>query len=94
MYIQVESLVIKITHGIQKKIVAPNTFINMLENLKNTLDKDGFVCPMLMDLSNAFGTLDHDFLFARLVTYGFEEDGLFFMKSYLTKRQHQVRVNN
>ena len=64
----------------------------MLEKLKNTLGKGGFVLSILMDLSNPFGTLEHDFMFASLVTYGFEEGAFLFMKSYLTKRQQQVRV--
>ena len=46
---------------------------------------------MLMDLSSPFGTLELDFIFASLVTYGLE-DMFLFMKSYLTKRQQEVRV--
>ena len=57
-----------------------------------TLAKGSFVRVMLMDLPNPFGTLEHDFIFASLVTYGSEEDVSFFMKNYLTKRQQQVRV--
>ena len=50
----------------------------MPERLKNVLEKGGFVCTMLMHLSNAFGIVDHDFLNTSLVAYGFEEDALFF----------------
>lgn len=66
----------------------------MPERLKIVLEKGGFVCAMLMHLSNAFGTVDRDFLIASLVTYGFEEDALFFHEKLFNERQPQVRVNN
>ena len=56
----------------------------MLEKWKNILDKGGFVCVIFMDLSNAFDTMDHDLLIAKLEAYGFQEDALVFMKSYFT----------
>ena len=46
-----------------------------------------------MDLSNAFDTMDHDLLIAKLGAYGFQES-LVFMKSYFTNRQQCVRVNS
>ena len=55
------------------------------------LSKGGLVRTMLMDLSNSFGTLELDFIFTSLVTYGLK-DMFLFMKSYLTKRQQEVRV--
>ena len=60
----------------------------MLKNGKNTLDKGGFVCAMFMDLSEAFDTMDHDLLIAKLGAYGFQKDALVFMKSYFTNRQN------
>ena len=66
----------------------------MLEKLKNTLEKGGFVCVMFMDLSKAFDTMNDDLMIAKLGAYGFQKDGLSFMKSYLTKRWQRVRVNS
>ena len=43
----------------------------MVEKWKNTLDKDGFVCVMFMDLSKAFDTMNHDLWIAKLGAYGF-----------------------
>ena len=59
-----------------------------------TLNKGRFVCTMFMDLSKAFGTMDHDLLIAKLGAYGFQEDALVFMKSYFTNRQQRFRVNS
>ena len=66
----------------------------MLEKWKNTLDKGGFVYTMFMDFSKGFDTMDHDLLIAKLGAYGFQEDALVFMKSYLTNRQQRARVNS
>ena len=59
-----------------------------------TLNKGGFVCTMFMDLSKAFGTMDHDLLIAKLGAYGLQENALVFMKSYFTNRQQRFRVNS
>ena len=49
---------------------------------------------MFMEISKAFDTLNHNLLIDNLETYGFEKESLSFMKSYLSDRQRQVRVNN
>ena len=66
----------------------------MLEKWKSTLDKDGFVCVMFMDLSKAFDSMDLNLLIAKLGAYGFQQDALVFMKSYFTNRQQHVHVNS
>ena len=62
----------------------------MLEIWKNMLDKEGFVCAMFMDLSTGFDTVHHDLMIIKLGTYGFSQDSLQYMRSYLTNRQPRV----
>ena len=66
MYTQIESFMedklSKLLTGFKKNHIAQNCLINMLEKRKNTLDKDGFVCAMFIDLSKAFDTMNHDLL--------------------------------
>ena len=57
------------------------------------LDKGGYVFAMLMDLSKAFDRLHHNLMVANLGVYGFSQDALQYMRSYLTNRQQRVRVN-
>ena len=66
----------------------------MLENRKNMVDKEGYVCAMFMDLSKAFETIHYDLMIAKLGVYGFSQDPLRYMRSYLTNRQQRVRVNS
>ena len=65
----------------------------MLEMRKNTLDKGGHVCAMFMDLSIAFGTLNHNSVIAKSKAYGFEKGSLQFMKCYLNYKQLRVYLN-
>ena len=80
--------------GFRKNHSTQYCFMCMLEMWKDTLDKGGYACAMLMDLSKAFDTLNHNLLIVKLEAYGFERKSLSFMKSYLSDRQQQVRVND
>ena len=47
-----------------------------------------------MDLSNAFDTINHDLLLAKLKAYGFSINALDLMYSYLKNRGQSVQINN
>ena len=66
----------------------------MLEKWKKNLDKGGYGGGVLMDLSKAFDTVNHDLLIAKLHAYGFTESALNFLISYLSDRWQRVKVKN
>ena len=66
----------------------------MLEKWKNTLDKGEHVGAVFMDLSKAFDTINHDLLIAKLEAYGFSNNALLFMLSYLQNRSQKVSINS
>ena len=66
----------------------------MLEKWKNTLDKGKHVGAAFMDLSKAFDTINHDLLIAKLEAYGFSNNALLFMLSYLKNRSQRVCINS
>ena len=49
------------------------------------MDKGGCVCVTSVDLSKAFDIIHHDLLTAKIEAYGFSQDTLQYMKSYLKK---------
>ena len=97
MYTQIENFMegnlSKLLAGFSKNQNTQHCLVNVLEKWKSTLDKDGFVVVMFVDLSKVFETMYYDSLIAKLGAYGFQEDALVFMKSYFTNRQQRVRVN-
>ena len=64
--------------------------MHMLEIWKNILDK-GYVCPMFIVLSKAFDTIHQDLMIPKLGAYGFPQDALQYMRSYVTNRQPRVK---
>ena len=49
---------------------------------------------MFMDLSKAFEVIHPDLVIAKLGAYGFSQDVLQYLKSYLTNRQQRLGVNS
>ena len=68
--------------------------ISEFQRWKNVLDKKRYGGAVLMDLSKAFDTLNHDLLIAKLHAYGFSEESLQLIKSYqiFGKGQRSMRV--
>ena len=48
---------------------------------------------VLMDLSKGFDTLNYDLFIAKLHAYGFSEESLQLIKSYLTNRWQRTKAN-
>ena len=98
MYMQIDTFMrdklSKLLTGFRKNNSTQHCLMSMLEMWKNTLDKEGYISAIFMDLSKAFDTLNLNLLIAKLGAYGFERDSLSFMKNYLKDRQQRVRVNN
>ena len=67
--------------------------LTLIERWKKTLDKKGYSGVILVDLSKAFVTINHDLLIAKLHAYGFERSALELIKSYLTNRLQRTKVN-
>ena len=66
----------------------------MIEKWRISLDKGGYGGAILMDLSKAFDTLNHDLLIAKLHAYGFDKNALKLIKSYLSNRWQRTKVNH
>ena len=73
--------------GFRKSHGTQHSLIIMLEKWKSALDKGENISVSFMDLSNAFYTINHDLLLAKLKAYGFSINVLDVMCSYLKNRR-------
>ena len=62
-----------------------NALLSLIEKWKKMIDNHGYSGAVLMDLSKAFDTLNHDFLTAKLDMYGFDKQALRLISSYLQR---------
>ena len=65
----------------------------MIEKWKKSLDNKGIAGAILMDLSKAFDTINHELLITKLGAYGFEESGLTIILNYLSDRWQRTKIN-
>ena len=64
-----------------------------MEKWKESLDNKGYAGAVLMDLSKAFDTINHELLLAKLDAYGFSDNALNVISDYLTNRWQRIKIN-
>ena len=80
--------------GFRQDFSTNHCLLTMTEKWRKYLDKDGVTGAWLTGLSKAFDCLLHDFLIAKLATYGFDYKSLTLIQSYLSNKQQRTKVNN
>jgi ribonuclease P/MRP protein subunit RPP40 len=89
----IENFLSKWLCGYRKGYNAQYALMAMVEKMKKCLDNKGLFGAVLMDLSKAFDTINHELLIAKLEAYGFSESALEIMFSYLSDRWQRTKVN-
>ena len=79
--------------GFRKGFSTQHALLALIENWKTFLDRKGYAGSILMDLSKAFDTLNHDLLLAKLHAYGFDKNALRMINSYLSDRWQRTKIN-
>ena len=93
MTVYIEKFLSPYLCGYRKGFNSQYALLAMIEKWKECLDKKGFAGAILMDLSKAFDTINHELLIAKLEAYGFEENTLEIVHSYLSDRWQRTKVN-
>ena len=65
----------------------------IIERWRLCLDKQGFAGALLMDLSKAFDTINHELLIAKLHAHGFSIEALEVLLSYQQEMWQRVKIN-
>ena len=79
--------------GSRKGLSTQNALLSLLEKWKKTIDNKGFAGGVLIDLSKAFDTLNHELLIAKLHAYGFDKESLMLFLNYLSNRWQRTKTN-
>ena len=79
--------------GFRKGYNAQHALLKFSETCKAAIDKGGFAGALLMDLSKAFDSLNHELLLAKMYAYGFSRSALTLIHSYLSNRKQRVKIN-
>ena len=79
--------------GYRKGFSTQYALLSLIERWRLCLDKQGFAGALLMDLSKAFDTINHELLIAKLHAYGFSIEALKVLLSYLQERWQRVKIN-
>ena len=79
--------------GYRKGYNTQYALLAMIEKWKMSLDNNGYAGGILMDLSKAFDTINHQLLIAKLHVYGFSKDALELILNYLSDRWQRTKIN-
>ena len=79
--------------GYRKGYNAQHALTVLIEKWKISLDKQGYAGAIIMDLSKAFDTINHDLLLAKLNAYGFDRHSLLLIHNYLRNRWQRTKIN-
>ena len=80
--------------GFRKNSSIEFAIIHLLDKIVDSLSRKEHIIAILMDLSKAFDTIDHNILLHKLNDYGIRGIALSWFRSYLSDRQQYVFINN
>ena len=80
--------------GCRKGFSTQTALSSLIEKWKQILDDKGYGAAVLMDLSKAFDTINHELLIAKLHAYGFTKEPLIIIFSYLSDHWQHVRIDS
>ena len=92
MYPYLNQIFSKYQCGFRKGYNAQHCLMAMIEKWRKFLDIGGQAGALLTDLSKAFDCIDHELLIAKLHAYGFGNDALKFICSYLKGRKQGNKI--
>ena len=79
--------------GYRKGCNTQYALLSLIEKWKKELDNKGYTGAILMDLSKAFDTINHELLIAKLYVYGFSKDALKQITSYMSDRWQKTKID-
>ena len=80
--------------GYRKGFNTQAALLSLIEKWESILDKKGFAEAVLMNLSKAVDTKNHELLIAKLDDYGFSKKSLKLILDYLSNCLQHIKINS
>ena len=93
-YFTTLNLIAKEQFSFRTKHSSNHVISDVINKLQNLHDNKYITCLILLDLSKAFDTVNHDILLDKLEKYGIRNNSLHLITNYLTNRKQIVYINN
>ena len=77
-------------HGCRAKRSTPTAVLSIQDEILRDIENNINTCVVFCDLSNAFDTLPHKTILAKLRVYGFTESSINWYRSYLPEKAHFI----
>lgn len=81
-------------HGFRSNLSTETAAIELVQYISSKLDSNEFAMGVFFDLSNAFDTLDINFIEVKLEKLGIRGNVCKWLVSWLTKREYYVKMQN
>ena len=81
-------------HGFRKRFSTITAAYDFIEKIYTEFDNKSPALGIYIDLTNAFGLVNHQILHSKLYNIGIRGKALDFFKSYLSNRKQHVQVNS
>ena len=92
-FIEDSNLLYKYQFGFRKNHSTELALIEIVDQIRLSLDNNNMTCGIFIDLSKAFDTVNHDILIGKLEHYGIRGKALDLIRSYLNDREQYAIID-
>ena len=92
-YLELNEIIYPKQFGFRAGYSTTHSLIDIVENIRKTIETRKYGCGVFIDLKKAFDTVNHDILLRKLEHYGIRESASAWFKSYLSDRKQYVHLN-
>ena len=93
-YIEKFNIFYKFQFGFRTKHSTEHALIEIVDQIRLSIDKNELTCGIFIDLSKAFDTVNHDILLKKLDHYGIRGNALNLFRSYLKNRKQYTMIES
>jgi len=94
LFLRENNIITQAQYGFLKKLSTKNALVDFHEHVLKLLDENKMIgLGMFIDLAKAFDTVNHAILLEKLQLYGFQNQALALIASYLSNRTHIVIID-